>query len=338
MTSSRFGRADAAVNIITGRRAYTCCGTVTLDKHNRPARDLDHQIPSYISLTTMPDWKSRFAVLGVAASAVLAAKALRQLWLFAELGLLDPPVRKFKGEWALITGGRLVQLRSSNALHLLQLSSSSAPCWCCYCCCCFVSDPVPITAYTNTASRAASCVVRVEITCIILHLCAALHHGQATFGRLAYAIGTDDVVATAWSIVLVQLCMALVLKKRLEPSLSLSNHCLRAQAQRVLARQWQQSWRGMASTSCWCHDLRPSWRQQQQRYAAATVACRWVPAGAQTVPVLWLPTSSCRWHDASNTAAVVLFALPRNWQHISCSVASQRCHSRRGTSLGGKSH
>jgi hypothetical protein len=57
----------------------------------------------------MADWKSRFAVLGVAASAVLAAKALRQLWLFAELGLLDPPVRKFKGEWALVTGGRLVK-------------------------------------------------------------------------------------------------------------------------------------------------------------------------------------------------------------------------------------
>jgi hypothetical protein len=56
----------------------------------------------------MSDWKSRFAVLGVAASAVLAAKALRQLWLFAELGLLNPPVRNFRGEWALITGGRLV--------------------------------------------------------------------------------------------------------------------------------------------------------------------------------------------------------------------------------------
>ncbi|WIA41991.1 hypothetical protein OEZ86_009291 [Tetradesmus obliquus] len=53
----------------------------------------------------MSDWKSRFAVLGVAASAVLAAKALRQLWLFAELGLLNPPVQKFKGEWALVTGG-----------------------------------------------------------------------------------------------------------------------------------------------------------------------------------------------------------------------------------------
>jgi NADPH:quinone reductase-like Zn-dependent oxidoreductase len=54
----------------------------------------------------MSDWKSRFAVIGVAASALLAAKALRQLWLFAELGLLAPPVRKFKGEWALVTGGK----------------------------------------------------------------------------------------------------------------------------------------------------------------------------------------------------------------------------------------
>jgi hypothetical protein len=59
--------------------------------------------------SVLSDWRGRFAVLGVAASAVLAARAVRQLWLFAELGLLDPPVCKFKGEWALVTGGEWQQ-------------------------------------------------------------------------------------------------------------------------------------------------------------------------------------------------------------------------------------
>ncbi|WIA41990.1 hypothetical protein OEZ86_009291 [Tetradesmus obliquus] len=80
----------------------------------------------------MSDWKSRFAVLGVAASAVLAAKALRQLWLFAELGLLNPPVQKFKGEWALVTGGSegvgkaVAAELARNGINVLLVSRSQA--------------------------------------------------------------------------------------------------------------------------------------------------------------------------------------------------------------------
>ncbi|WIA21563.1 hypothetical protein OEZ85_000757 [Tetradesmus obliquus] len=80
----------------------------------------------------MSDWKSRFAVLGVAASAVLAAKALRQLWLFAELGLLNPPVQKFKGAWALVTGGSegvgkaVAAELARNGINVLLVSRSQA--------------------------------------------------------------------------------------------------------------------------------------------------------------------------------------------------------------------
>lgn len=71
-------------------------------------------------------------MLGVAASAVLAAKALRQLWLFAELGLLNPPVQKFKGAWALVTGGSegvgkaVAAELARNGINVLLVSRSQA--------------------------------------------------------------------------------------------------------------------------------------------------------------------------------------------------------------------
>jgi hypothetical protein len=51
------------------------------------------------------DWKTRLAVLGAVAGATISAKALRVLYLWAELQLGPVRLQRFKGEWALVTGG-----------------------------------------------------------------------------------------------------------------------------------------------------------------------------------------------------------------------------------------
>lgn len=55
----------------------------------------------------MSKWKDRLVVLGALAGCVIAAKAMRQLLLWSQISLLPPNIRKFKGEWALVTGGEL---------------------------------------------------------------------------------------------------------------------------------------------------------------------------------------------------------------------------------------
>lgn len=51
------------------------------------------------------DWTTRLAVLGAVAGCAVAAKVARQLYLWAELALGPVRVKRFNGEWALVTGG-----------------------------------------------------------------------------------------------------------------------------------------------------------------------------------------------------------------------------------------
>lgn len=52
-----------------------------------------------------PAWRDRLAVLGGVAACVVAAKTARLLWLRAQLRFGPVLVSKFKGQWALVTGG-----------------------------------------------------------------------------------------------------------------------------------------------------------------------------------------------------------------------------------------
>lgn len=57
----------------------------------------------------MSTWERRLAVLGALTAGLVAAKALRIMWQWLELCLGPVRVQRFKGEWALITGGKQVQ-------------------------------------------------------------------------------------------------------------------------------------------------------------------------------------------------------------------------------------
>lgn len=58
-----------------------------------------------MSTALTPAWRDRLAVLGGIAACAVAAKTARLLWLRAQLSFGPVLVRKWKGEWALVTGG-----------------------------------------------------------------------------------------------------------------------------------------------------------------------------------------------------------------------------------------
>jgi hypothetical protein len=56
--------------------------------------------------TISPVWRDRLAVLGGVAACAVAAKAARLLWLRAQLSFGPVLVRQYKGQWAVVTGGK----------------------------------------------------------------------------------------------------------------------------------------------------------------------------------------------------------------------------------------
>lgn len=77
-----------------------------------------------------PAWRDRLAVLGGVAACVVAAKTARLLWLRAQLRFGPVLVSKFKGQWALVTGGSeglgkaIALALAKQGLHLVLVSRS----------------------------------------------------------------------------------------------------------------------------------------------------------------------------------------------------------------------
>lgn len=69
---------------------------------------LQHRLRVIDPVTIMfstSNWTTRLAVLGALAGATICAKALRLLYLWAELELGPVRLQRFKRDWALVTGG-----------------------------------------------------------------------------------------------------------------------------------------------------------------------------------------------------------------------------------------
>ncbi|WIA18296.1 hypothetical protein OEZ85_009761 [Tetradesmus obliquus] len=76
------------------------------------------------------NWTTRLAVLGALAGATICAKALRLLYLWAELKLGPVRLQRFKRDWALVTGGSegvgkaVAKALAAQGLNLVLVSRS----------------------------------------------------------------------------------------------------------------------------------------------------------------------------------------------------------------------
>eukprot|EP00878_Enallax_costatus_P006270 GHUV01006573.1.p1 GENE.GHUV01006573.1~~GHUV01006573.1.p1 ORF type:complete len:360 (+),score=57.29 GHUV01006573.1:310-1389(+) len=76
------------------------------------------------------DWKTPLAVAGAVTVGYLGAKLLRQALIWAQYTLMPPNIRKYAGEWALVTGGSegigkaLAAELASHGLHVVLVSRS----------------------------------------------------------------------------------------------------------------------------------------------------------------------------------------------------------------------
>lgn len=58
-----------------------------------------------LELKVPEGWRTPLAAVGAVTAGFLGAKLLRQTLISAQHSLLPPAVRKYAGDWALITGG-----------------------------------------------------------------------------------------------------------------------------------------------------------------------------------------------------------------------------------------
>lgn len=68
---------------------------------------MHHDHPTFCLMRSLNKmvWEKGLKIVGALTLGALTLRAIRLVVVWSELLLMDPQVRKYKGDWALITGG-----------------------------------------------------------------------------------------------------------------------------------------------------------------------------------------------------------------------------------------